>query len=269
MPLTFQNPAEARSLAPPREASWAQWAAEHEPPARFVSVWSGAAVHGYDSPVRIAGVLAQPAELVLGIRSWNDAFEGTLSLRESGEEVPYALFEVEKIVRMMLHQSGLALEILASPALLVAGRSGRRGGEAFPARRIVEAAITSDIIHHYRDVAGRWLERIEQAGRPDLGEVDALEVARNALTGRALMDGRVAFDLWSLAERYGDAALVDLVRRADEADEPGDDWLAEFIERIGGLVDGLDPDAAALPESPTDYDWLDALVVNERRRQAG
>ncbi|MFW5968570.1 MAG: hypothetical protein ACOCV2_13685, partial [Persicimonas sp.] len=98
--------------------------------------------------------------------------------------------------------------------------------------------------------------------------VDALEVARNALTGRALMEGRVGFDLWALAERYGDAVLVDLLRRLDETDEPGDDWLAGFVERVGGLVDELEPDRAALPESPTDYDWLDALVVNERRREA-
>ncbi|MFW5968470.1 MAG: DNA polymerase beta superfamily protein, partial [Persicimonas sp.] len=237
MSLTFEKPAEMHPLESPAEASWAEWAGAHEPPARFLSVWSGPPVHGYDGPVRVAGVLAQPAELVLGIRSWNDAFEGTLDLSESGDEIPYALFEVEKIVRMMLHQSGLALEILASPTLLVAGGNGRRGGELFPARRIVESAITGDIIHHYRDVAGRWLERIEEAGRANLGEVDAREVARNALTGRALMEGRVAFDLWTLAERYGDGALVDLLRQLDVTDEPGDDWLAGFVERVGGLVD--------------------------------
>lgn len=192
MTLSHDKAAATSPLPEGPNGPWGTWAADHRPPASFLSVYSGRAVHGFDSRLRLGGVVVQPAEVVLGIRAWDDAFEGVFELDE--EPVPYALFEVEKIVRMMLHQSGLAFEILASPAML--------HDEEFPARRIVDAAVTRGILHHYRNVASGWMARLVETQGQGAEPADVLDVVRNALTGRALVDGRAAFDLWALADEY-------------------------------------------------------------------
>lgn len=246
--LSFSETAARESLP---ESDWDAWAAEQRPPAQFLCAWSGRPVHGFDSPVRLGGVFAQPAEVVLGIRGWDDASEGTLELDGQEEPVPYALFEVEKIVRMMLHQSGLAFEILASPAVL--------HDDGFPARRIIESAITGDILHHYRDVASGWMARLVETKGQGAAPADVLDVARNALTGRALAEGRVAFDVWELASEFG---LEALLRGVEKSVEP--QLLDELSAKIDELLEAIRPDTAKLPASPQDYDWLNDLVVEWR-----
>lgn len=265
MTLTFGTDATRRSFENPPGATWPTWAARHEPPARFVSLWSGRPVHGFGSPSRVGGVVAQPAELVLGIRSWEDAFEETFELEGHDAPVPYVLFEIEKIVRMMLHQSGLAFEILASPVHLVEGRTAQASAEPFPARRVVRAAVTKEIIHHYRDVAGGWLDRLEEAGGRGATGADALDIIRHALTGVGLMEGRAQLHIWTLVERHGSDALEGLLREVEGSDTLDPEVVEELCDHGRTLVAQLDPDQADLPDRPADYDWLDALVVALRR----
>jgi predicted nucleotidyltransferase len=255
MKLAFPNIlALPNSAADRPTGDWSAWAVDHAPPALFLSAWSGSESYGFDSPLRLGGVLAQPADVVLGIRAWEDAFEGTLDLEEHGSPVPFVLFEVEKIVRMMLHQSGLAFEILASPAILF--------DQDFPAQRIIEAAITSDILHHYRDVASSTMRRLVESKGQGATPADTLDVARHALTGRALAQGRVAFDVWELADEFGVKALLRDVEAAERLDPT---LLAEVSKQVDELLDGCQPDRAQLPANPQDYDWLNDLVVGCRR----
>ncbi|MFP4599824.1 MAG: DNA polymerase beta superfamily protein, partial [Persicimonas sp.] len=228
------------------------------PPAQFLSVWSGAGVHGFDSPLRLGGVVVQPAEVVLGIRGWEDAFEQTLDLEVAERPVPVALFEIEKIVRMMLHQSGLAFEILTSPAVLC-------DTSCFDARAIVEAAITTEIVHHYRDIAGGWLERLAEAEGRGASAADVLDVFRHALTGLGLMRGEVDLRLWATVERYADAELEGLLREVQRGAKIAGELLDELLDRGRRLVAGLSPEDAALPARPNDYDGLDDLVVSLRQ----
>jgi predicted nucleotidyltransferase len=234
--------------------AWMNWAAEHEPPALFLSAWSGPTVHGFDSRLRVGGVLAQPADVVLGIRAWEDAFEETHDLDGCDQPVPSVLFEIEKLVRMMLHQSGLAFEILASPAV--------HCDMGFPARRIVESAITTDILHHYRDVASGAMRRFVEVDGQGVMPTDVLDAVRNALTGRALAEGRVAFDVWELADEYGSEALLREVG-AGEAVEP--EMLDDVAKLVESLLDDIRPGESGLPASPKDYDWLNDFVVSCRR----
>jgi hypothetical protein len=235
------------------DGGWREWAAEHEPAALFLSAWSGRAVHGFDSPLRLGGVVAQPAEVVLGLRAWEDAFEETHDLDEYNRPVPSVLFEVEKLVRMMLHQSGLAFEILASPVVLL--------DQSFPARRIIESAVTTDILHHYRDVASGLVRRLVESNGQGATPADVLDAVRNALTGRALVDGRVGFDVWELAGEYGSEALL---REVESGERVELELLGKVSAHVEGLLDDIRPDEATLPASPQEYDWLNDFVVSCR-----
>lgn len=64
-----------------------------------------------DAPRRLGGLCLHPAAHLLGLRAWRDTFEGLLSERE-GERTPWVVFDLEKMLRMLLRQSTLALEVL-------------------------------------------------------------------------------------------------------------------------------------------------------------
>ncbi len=258
MSLCFALDPTPASLAEEVGTDWTSWAADHRPPAQFLSAWSGPSVHGFDSPLRLGGVVVQPAEVVLGIRGWEDAFEQVLEAGPDQSPVPVALFEVEKIVRMMLHQSGLAFEILTSPAVLF-------DASAFDARAVVEAAVTADIIHHYRDIAGGWLERLAESEGRGARAPDVLDVFRHALTGLGLMHGEVDFRLWAAVERYADGELEGLLREVQRGAKIAGELLDELLDRGRQLVADLSPEDAALPASPNDYDGLNDLVVSLRQ----
>lgn len=154
------------------EPSWASWAAAHEPR----PIWL-AALDLADGP-RICGCFVTPARVALGLRAWDDADEGV-------SPAPYALFDIEKLVRMALHQSGLAFEALTSP---------RTWGE-LDSRRIASAAVTADILAYYRDVT----EPLE-AGNSDPWRW------RTLLTGVLLAtEGVISQDLPTLCARLGAA----------------------------------------------------------------
>lgn len=241
--------------------------------APFLSAWSGSALHGFESGLRLGGVFVESADVVLGLRSWNDAREGVLNASGSmgaAEAVPYAIFEVEKIVRMMLHQSGLAFEILASPVLFEADlfeRDSFKTEEAFPARRIANAAVTSGLLHHYRDIARGTLARLIASKGRGARVVDILELARVALTGRALMQAEVDFNLGTLLENYAPSKLSEFLENTHAEVLIEAAWLQEFERHIEDILKSLTPEDSALPQRPSDYDWLNDFVISSRLEQ--
>lgn len=266
MPLSFATPPGAsKRLAeiklPPEIRS-----------APFLSVWSGSAVHGFDSRLRLGGVFVAPADVVLGLRSWNDAREGVVGASEllgAKQSVPYAIFEVEKIVRMMLHQSGLAFEILASPVVfgLDSPRDERTDAQPFPARRILDAAVTSGLLHHYRDVSRATLTRLVAAKGQGARASDIRDLVRTVLTGNVLMHGEVEFHLPTLLERQATAELGDLIENMLPENFVEPMWLQQFEDCISAAIDVISPDGSPLPPSPTDYDWLHDFVINSRLQE--
>lgn len=248
---------------------WAQWSRAQPMMPRFLSAWSGPGVHGVASPWRVGGVMVHPARTILGIRAWNDAHEGLLPADTADTEaqtdargVPFVLFDIEKIVRMMLHQSGLAFEILASPMLLLDGAT-----PAFPARDIIQAAITTEILEYYWDIARGALWQMQQAGGQDVREDDVNDALRHALTGVLLSRGEVEFRLPTLLARCQASCTATLA--ADLSPQTARDpaYLAALGASLDDLVETTRAEGCALPAKPTDYDWLNDLVVSLRQQE--
>ncbi|AWV89273.1 DNA polymerase beta superfamily protein [Bradymonas sediminis] len=228
--------------------------------AQFLSAWSGSALYGHQRPLRLGGVFVESAGVVLGLRSWNDAREGVI------DTVPYAIFEVEKIVRMMLHQSGLAFEILASPVLFETNSSGA-DGTGFPARRVVNAAVTQGLLHHYRDVARGMLDRLLAAKGRGASLEDIFGLVRTALTGRALMQAEVDFNLATLLVNHASPKVAGYIRNTVPEDLVNKAWLNGFARTLEPLIASLAPEDSALPTNPTDYEWLHEFVISSRLEQ--
>lgn len=226
------------------------------PPVVHIAQFGGAQVNGFAGAARLGGVFVQPAHVVLGLKAWDDAFEGVLA-----GETPWVLFEAEKIVRMMLRQSGLALEILAS---LVAKAD-------FDAVKVVRGAITREIVLYYRDVTRLGISRLlalvesESSGDPCLQQDWSWmqDLFRNLLTGCVLgHEGHVSLHLEDLL----DARIADGVREPLGSLVVGETAavreLGKQAVRLQGLL-ALES-ALALPERPSNYDGLNDWLVAQR-----
>ena len=258
--LDFVEPVGDLDALWPSEAGLDDWLASRGLPPVYASLWSGPQIHGYDTPSKLGGVVVHDAQTVPRIRAWDDAFEGILSRSDTDATVPWVLFDVEKIVRMMLRQSGMALEILASP---VRASDVTLGDWSFPARRIIEAAIHQDILFYYRDCADsvNWNADGLSSREYRLQVVDAV---RHALTGLELMDGRVVFGLTALLSDV-EADVAEAVRALAEDDTIDEEKHALIRDRLATWCQRLEtPGPSPLGEQPDDYDWLDELVVEQR-----
>ena len=242
-------------------------------PPVYLSIYSGPELLGHPSPTKLGGVVVHGASTVLGLRAWDDAYEGVMA-RSEAQSAPWVLFDLEKIVRMMLHQSGLAFEMLATPLALSEG-SPLRGarGEArtpFPAHRIVEAAVHQGVLGFYHDRADsiHWDERGLEHDEYRLQIVDAI---RCALTGLELVEGRVRFCLSDLVAGFEETELAEVVDALQRDEAVSGDQHRYIRDRLAGWSASLaDPSATALGEQPADYEWLDEFVVEQRlqRRDA-
>ncbi len=189
---------------------------------------------------RLGGVVVQPASVVLGLRGWEDAFEGV-----DAQGDPWVFFELEKIIRMTMRGSGLAFEILAAP---------RCAASSFDARALLSMCLTRQVVAHYRDVTAS----LRSCSGSDVAPSRAL--LRERLMGAVLgRDGVVA---WSWSQ------LVDLWP-APDLDAMLEVWDADARAEVGALVSALgawlEPETcAALPERPSDYQGANDLLVELR-----
>jgi hypothetical protein len=188
------------------------WAHEHSP------VWIAARS---DESRRFGGVFVTPARRAMGLRGWEDAHEGTT---DTGD--PWVLFDLEKLIRMALRQSGLAFEFLTS--------SVTWSPDSFPARKLAESAITRDVAQYYADVARPLLD----SDTPDRWRW------RSLLTG------------WALATRGEVSHDLSTLQRLAEVDEPSSDDAGRLLEEMRA--------GEALPKTPSDYDWLNEMLVDAR-----
>ena len=252
--LDFETPFDAGETSCPATGSWSAWFGQLEREPDYAVLWSGPPVHGYEpAPVRVGGYFVEPVESVLGLRPFDDAHEGRVELEGVDGPVPYVFFEFEKIARMMLHDSGLAFEILASPARL-------RSSEPGEAREIVEWTATRGLLGHYRECTRGGLDDL-RAGR-EVSIEGIRRLFRELATGAALTEGRAMFDLGRLLEQVAGEAVAEVI------EEGGAEAIAsrrgELVETAERLADAIAGEATALPAQPDGYEALDARIVERR-----
>lgn len=202
--------------------------------------WSGPDVCAVPSPRRLGGVFVTPADVVLGLRGWPDAHEWI----DAPSGAPVALFDLEKIMRMMLRQDVLALHILGA-----AGSHHPDSEHSGVAREVVRMCLHKGIARHYIDVARGLRARPFEAWEPG--------ALAPVITGAALVaHGVFALNVRELVALWPHGAVRDSV------DDPQDEVAARgALAACQALLEG---DHCALPERPTDYDAACALLVEQR-----
>ncbi|MFB6265050.1 MAG: DNA polymerase beta superfamily protein [Bradymonadaceae bacterium] len=260
-----------RSIAEPDAApdvGWADWASGSTAPVVQIAQIAGPDVTGWAETRRFGGIFVRPASSVLDLETRRHEIEGTIDLRtgeERGERAPYSLFEIEKLIRMMLRQSGLAFELLVSPLRLTDCEPSPCEVDG---RWIAEQSVSRELVTHYREVADGLFGRVfeSEITRPDL----VLDLLRTTLTGRMLCRGRVCLDLDRLLEWRGDEdwrRLAGAARRGLRDGWEGE-GLARVRDEIEATVRGIDPRRAEdLPESPRGWETLSGWLVDARRAE--
>ena len=211
--------------------SWPHWARENSPVDRIVMI-SGTEVHGWRTPRHIAGISTAPAAQVLGLHAWDDAREG-LAIG-----TPWVIFDIEKLVRMLLRQSPLAFRVLASHLCAV---------NITPIDRefILNAAVTQQLV---RNIGIESKNTIKTTQRRD----DVLGVLAELAGGWALARGHV--DLHAAAVLGTHPEWHDLDLESD----------VDVRRAISSLADELLNIEAVLPERPANSDGLSTWLVNRR-----
>ena len=183
------------------------------------------------------GVFVAPAASVLGLKAWEDAYEGLY------RERPWVIFELEKILRMMFAGSSLALEILGSAQLLVAQ-------DPHYGRRLVEWSLTPKSLDHAWTLASRRL-----AGAPDQAQALC-----QMLTGALLAKERaLSFELPTLIDRL-------FPGKQSELAEPSPTLLDEVCTATIGWIESA---RTRWSPRPANYDDAHEFLVASRLKAPG
>lgn len=247
----------------PADTSWSTWVEQLDRRPVLLTCWSGPEVHGFESPVRVGGVFVEPLESVVSLRSFSDSLEGTLRLSGVDRPVPYTFYDLEKVARMLLHDSGTALEILATPAAI-----DWKSNRLELGRRIVRQGASSGLLHHYAEASWPTVRALREGRSLDRREL--LEAARHLSTGVGLVEGRVAFDLRTMVDHHRQGDVLADSLEWQTAPEPGSSAYTRVADVFSDLWERIDgSDGGVLGEEALDYDGLNATVVEERLAAGG
>lgn len=215
------------------------------------------------APAWLGGVIVQPAKTVLGLRGFEDAFEASMGWGDM--QVPVVAFDLEKIIRMALAQSGLALEILGSAALWLSEPQG------WEPQSLARACFHRQVLRHYDDVSRQALRLLEQ---PQLASQDEPYVwagLADLLTGATLArEGAFGLSVPALLSFWeslpGHAILAQACQDAPSLqDAPTRHALYESARQlVAWLNPARDDLSAALPERVLDYEGAQAQLVTAR-----
>ena len=213
------------------------------------------------------GVLVQPARVVLGLRAFEDAFE---AVTVSGQ--PLVLFDLEKITRMALRQSGLALQILGQPGAAWLARG-------WHPHELLRACVSREVLSCFADVTARaaWRaqQRLEPGAQEALDDGDALlmELAQ-LLTGATLArDGALSYGVPELLGSWpalsARAILQEVCERgrrdALDAARRTSAGRGALVQSVQMLRAWLEPSrAVALPARPADYEGAQQQLIQAR-----
>lgn len=198
------------------------------------------------APRRSGGIFVVPSATVLGLRGWADAREG---VDDAGD--PWVFFALEKIIRMMLRQSGLALELLAAPNTLPAH-------PLFDPHQIISSCLHAGVLSHVQDVT--WRARQELDALTRARQLDALRVL---LWGALLVEQRVlSLELADAIERWHLASDRELMSAFAAGEDVSLDRVTSLLDKLAAVAD---PDAEAarisLGSRPRGYDVVNAMLV--------
>lgn len=222
------------------------------------------------SPAWLGGVVVQPAETVLGLRGFEDAFETSVAWGQ--EHAPVVVFDLEKIIRMALAQSGLALEILGSAAIWHSAPQG------WDPQTLARACFHKQVLRHYDDVSRQCLRLLEQPQLLTKDEPYVWSGLADMLTGATLARegafGLSVRELLSFWESLPGHAILDTASVSAAApslqDAPTRRVLYESAKQLGAWLDPSRDDlSAALPERVLDYEGVQRQLIEARRLTLG
>ncbi|MFE5892500.1 DNA polymerase beta superfamily protein [Streptomyces sp. NPDC056462] len=239
--------------------------AEQPDPVLFATV-SGAHLYGFPSPdsdVDLRGVHLLPAADLVGLRE-PDETRSRMWVRD-GVEMDLVTHDLRKFVRLMLRRNGYVLEQLLSPLVVHTTDAHRELAELAP------GVLTGHHAHHYRGFAGTQWRLFEKTGELK----PLLYTFRVLLTGIHLMrSGEVQPHLPTLVGEVASDGEADapgylpelIAAKAEQEHGPADvehARVAADVERLHGVLDEAQA-ASALPDAPSAFDALHALVVRTR-----
>lgn len=258
MELVFEDMFDARGEIRPAGMEWSAWLEDLPRRPMYAAIWSGPQVNGHRAAnIRIGGYFREPTSSVVGLRAFDDALEGQLQLEGTDDPVPYTFFEIEKIIRMMLHRSHLAFEILTSPARLSPPADGN---EESAARDLVRWSIAADFADVYRETLEGTVDDL-RAGR-EVSVREALRLVRRTMTGVALGERRVMFDVRQMTHRPRGGVVDDLLGRAPSEDVGP--LRSDVVEFVDEYAPKLDTSNSSLPSDPECYERLNQWLVDQR-----
>ncbi len=206
-------------------------------------VYRGLDSTGIAVPSAFGGWLVLPATTVLALPGFEDAYEFV------DDGALHTIFDLEKIIRMLLHGSHLAVEVLSSRAALNASEASVRCLAQTLNRRHLAAAKDSQ-------------RTLADATPGAISNADALEHLRRVAQGSSLSRGRLGMKLELLVRdnEWTADRLVDLATEPAKVAEPVDADTLEEIRTLAASATFGD----ALPANPSDYDALSNWLVAKR-----
>ena len=207
------------------------------------------------SPLRaLFGVAVHAPETLLGLRPWHDTRQGRLK-----QGTPWTIFELEKLLRMLLHQSPLAVEIIA------------RADGPLPAEELLSAGLTSSIALAYGELVAPVERELKAAlACQEVGQLSAARLRKalhRALSGALLAreqrfelevsqavaawQSEQVSELWQILSHSDTLELAHLELAALELERLASRWLKQGGEN-------------SLPPRPTGYDELHRHLIAQR-----
>lgn len=233
-------------------AAWPEAYAQSEAPAVVHHVaYRGLEVTGIAQPAAFAGIVVQPAQTVLALPGWEDAYEVVV------DGALHTLFDIEKLIRMLLHGSHLALEVLGSPARAL-------GLEA--ADQILDWTVNRRHLAPASDSGATLGSPLA----PRLAAGDAIDHFRRYLQGLELAQGRLSLRLDVLVEPVDAELRSTVVGLAGDPQRVAEVVPSATLQAMRNFVSEhpLDPAGSALPPGPTDYAALSHWLVTTRLETA-
>jgi predicted nucleotidyltransferase len=230
----------------------------------FVTV-SGSHLYGFpsaDSDFDLRGTHLLPGDAFWGLRPPRETEEPKMDTDAGLVEI--VSHDLGKFARLLLKRNGYVLEQLTSPLVV----------RTTPLHRalldLVPGVLTRNHYHHYRGFY--HTERKEYDRSQPRSVKKLLYCYRVLMTGCVLLrEGVVEANLQALNGRFGYPFLEELVRIKAEGERvglPSDGDYVRELERLEAELDRAYTEST-LPEEPSVWSDLDALVVRARRDGAG
>jgi len=231
-----------------------------EGPTPVFATVSGAHLYGFESPdsdVDLRGAFCMPLKDRLGLRSAEETYEVS-DIRE-GLELDWVAHDIRKFATLMTRRNGYVLEQLFSPLVVYPGPYLEE------LRSVGRGCYVKHLFHHYRGFANTKRRDLEK--QPSVKGL--LYAYRVYFTGiHMLEDGELEANLEYLLDRVdfpeigGVKELIERKRVGKEKAGLDEAELAPHWKQLDLLEARMESafEKSTLPESPTTYDALDALV---------